>query len=268
MLSLFEHTFMQKALIGALLLSLLLPAIGTFVVARKSSLIADTLAHVSLLGIACTFLIGISPIVGTITAAILGALSFEILQGKKRIGTDALQALFLSGSLALALIISAFSPKGISQLESYLFGSLLTLKNVDLLWIGGVTLLTLFLLTRFWWGFLNISFDEDLAITTGYKVKSLRILMGLLIGLAIALAVPLVGSLLVGALMVIPVLSAIQIGQSFRGTFIISIGISLLSSVGGLIFSYYFDLPTSASIIVVNMLFFLFLAALRSLKTV
>lgn len=258
MFSLFEYDFMVRALSAAIIIGLLAPAVGTFLVIRRYSLLADTLSHVSLVGVALASLLNITPLVGALVASVAAALGMDKLRESKKIYGESVLALFLSGSLALALTLFSVS-KGLNGgIFSYLFGSITTVTVLDL-WIMfvfgfGVILLISLLFKKF---FL-LSYNEELAIANGLPTKFLNSLLMILAAFTVALSMQVVGVLLVGALMVIPVLAASQFAKSFIYTYVLAIIFSVLASVFGLVASFYLNLPSGAAIVLVALLIFIF----------
>ncbi|HEU0050860.1 MAG TPA: metal ABC transporter permease [Patescibacteria group bacterium] len=252
----FQYGFMDRAFIAGFIVAILAPLIGLFLVVRRYSLLADTLSHVSLVGVATGLLLGFNPLAGALGASTIAAIGMERLRTNRKIFGESILALFLSGGLALALVLLSLANGLNVSIFSYLFGSIATVTSQDLfvMVVCGVLIagLMLFLFRRF---FL-ISFDEELAKVNGLPVVYLNILLMVLAAATVALAMQVVGSLLVGALMVIPVLTAIQFGKGFKMTAALGIMISLLAVISGLIISFYLNLPSGASIVVLCLIFF------------
>jgi zinc transport system permease protein len=256
MLTIFQYDFMVRAFIAAIIIGSLAPVVGIFLVVRRYSLLADTLSHVSLVGVALASLFNVNPVVGALIASSLGALGMDRLRSSRKIYGESILALFLSGSLALALILFSFA-KGINAgIFSYLFGSITTVSFSDLIIILTFGVVVFTLTGLLFKKFFLVSYDEELAKANGLNVNFLNGLLMLLAAVTVALSMQVVGVLLVGALMVIPVLAASQFGKSFTRTLLISILISLMSSVAGLISSFYLNLPSGAAIVVVALIFF------------
>ncbi len=252
-----QYDFMIRALIAALAISILAPLVGIFLVVRRYSMLADTLAHVSLLGIAASSLFGVHPVAGALFASCLAALGMEKVKQNGILLGESILALFLSGSLALAVILFGLTRGLNANIVSYLFGSITTVNASDV-WIiacfgMAVLCITLILFKRF---FL-VSFDENLSRASGLRVHALNNVLMILAAITVSLAMKIVGILLVGALMVIPVITAIQYKKSFAYTTVLAILISVISAVSGLILSFYFDLPSGGVIVAITLLFFI-----------
>jgi zinc transport system permease protein len=256
MLDLFNYSFILRGLEAGLIIALVAPLIGIFLVLRRYSLIADTLSHVSLAGVAIGLLLNVNPLVTAIITSALASIGIERLRLSQKIYGESALALFLSGSLAVAIILIKLANGFTVDLFSYLFGSLVTVQTSDVMTIfisGLVVTITIFL---FYKELIFVTFDEDAAQVSGLPVKFLNILLIVLASLTVALAIPIIGVLLVSALIVIPVMSALQFGLGFNKTLFLAETISVLSVITGMIVSYYLDLPTGAVIVALNVLAF------------
>ena len=249
MLEILQYGFMVRALEAGLLVAIIAPLIGIFLVLRRYSLIADTLAHVSLFGVSLGLLLGVPPLATAFGVSAVSSVLIERLRLSKRVYSDAALSVFLSGSLASALLVLSLADGFSVNLFSYLFGSLVTVGQADLVMIasvGAVVLLAVFLLYK---ELLFVSFDEEGAQVAGIRTRLVNVLLIALAGLTVSIALPIVGVLLIAALIVIPVLTALQFRRSFATTLAIAETISILAVLSGIILSYYFDLSTGATIV-------------------
>ncbi|MBI2037647.1 MAG: metal ABC transporter permease [Candidatus Magasanikbacteria bacterium] len=256
MLEIFQYDFMIRAFIAGLIIAVLAPSIGIFLVVKRYSLLTDTLSHVSLVGVALGLLSGINPVLTAIAVSIIAALGMEKLRHAKKIFGESVLTLFLSGGLALSLIIFSAS-KGLNvNIFSYLFGSIATVSENDLKMMAGFGLFILLIIYFLFKRFFITAYDEELAQANGLPIKLLNITLMILAAITISISMRIVGALLVGALMVIPVLTATQFSKSFLKTFLYGIGISLLSVIIGLFASFYLNLPSGAAIVISALLLF------------
>ena len=249
MLDMFAYEFMQRAFIAGIFIAILASLSGTFVVLRRYSLISETLAHSALVGVAVGLVAGYNPLWVAVAVAIASAWLIEYLRSSFALYSDAILAILLSGSLALAVIIVSLGGAFNNSLFSYLFGSILSVSDSDLLTIiifGTLSLLFLLLFSR---ELYFIAYDEEVAKTSGVKVKFLNFLLVTVVAIIIALSIRVVGSLLIGALMVIPTVAALQYRVGFRSTMLISLFFALFSVIFGMSLSYYFSLPSGATIV-------------------
>jgi zinc transport system permease protein len=257
MFEIFQYDFMIRAFIAGSIIAILAPFIGIFLVVRRYSLMADTLAHVSLVGIAVGVLSGINPIVGALIASVIAAIGIDRLRGAKQIFGESVLALFLSGSLAIATVLLSLGGNYTATILSFLFGSITTVQSLDVAIIASVSLVVIFLLLFFYRQLFAVVFDEELAEASGIRARLFSTLLVVLAAMTVALSIRIVGALLVGALMIIPVLSAIRFGQSFRQSIVIAVTFSLVSVILGLFLSFYIGLPSGGTIVIVALGIFL-----------
>ncbi len=249
MLEMFEYEFMQRAFIAGIFIATLASLSGTFIVLRRYSLISETLAHSALVGVAVGLVAGYNPLWIAVVVAIVSAWLIEYLRSSFALYSDAILAILLSGSLAVAVIIVSLGGAFNNSLFSYLFGSILSISDSDVMTIiifGSLSLLFLLLFSK---ELYFIAYDEEVAKTSGVKVKSLNFLLVTVVAIIIALSIRVVGSLLIGALMVIPTVAALQYRVGFRATMLLSLFFALFSVVFGMMLSYYFSLPSGATIV-------------------
>jgi zinc transport system permease protein len=262
----FHYSFMVRAFLAGGCIGVIAPVIGTFLVAKRYSLMADSLAHVSLAGVALGLLLGLSPMITAILTAVLAAILVEYLRVRRGVSGEVALALLLSGGLALAIVLIGLG-KGFSvDLFSYLFGSITTVQTSDLWTIGilsGVVLTVIFSLYK---EFVYISFDEEAAKVSGVPTRALNMILIVLTALTVSISMRVVGVLLIGALMVIPVVTAMQLRQSFLKTIFASVLLSIVAVVGGLFFSYYLNLASGGAIVVFTLILFGFVTATSKIK--
>ena len=258
MLEMLSYSFMQNAFIAGFIIAILASVSGTFVVLRRYSMISETLAHSALVGVAVGLVAGYNPLWMAVIVALLSAWLIEYLRSSFALYSDAVLAILLSGSLALAVIIVSLGGAFNNSLFSYLFGSILSVSHEDLLVIVGVGSASLVLLLAFSKELYFIAYDEEVAQTSGIKVKMLNFLLVSVVAVIIALSIRVVGSLLIGALMVIPTVSALQFKQGFKKTTLIALAFALLSVFFGITLSYEFSLPSGATIVLCVLSIFIF----------
>lgn len=251
MLELLQYGFVVRGLVAGIIIAAIAPFIGIFLVLRRYSLIADTLSHVSFAGIAIGFLFGINPIITAIIASVLSSIAIERLRISKKVYGESALSLFLSGSLAIAIVLISFYHGFNTNLTNYLFGSIVTVQQSDLYVIAIVSCIVIMLLVGFYKELIYISFDEDAAIVSGIPVRLINIILIVLAALVVALSIPIIGILLISALIVIPVLTALQFRKSFKATLIIAETVSVVSVIAGIITSFYLNLSTGGTIVLI-----------------
>lgn len=263
MLELFQHSFMVRALIAGALVGVICPALGTFLVLRRLALIADTLAHVALAGVAVGLVTGTSPFIFAIIASTLAAGAIEWLRSTGRVLGDVALALFLYAALAVAIVLISLDHGLNANLFSFLFGSILTVTATDLWLIGGLAVVVLLTVLVFYPELLQTTFDQELATVSGLRVRWVNLLLAVLTGVTVALAMRIVGVLLVGALMVIPVIASLQISRGFRTTVVVAVVLGLVAVIIGLVAAYYLSLAAGGAIVLAALVVLLWAVVVR-----
>jgi zinc transport system permease protein len=256
MLEIFQYDFMIRAFVAGLIVAVIAPLIGIFLVVRRFSLIADTLSHVSLVGIAFGLLFKINPVFTALITTIAASIGIEKIRKSRQIFEESVLAVFLSGSLATALLIISFGNGFNVNLFSYLFGSITTVTQQDVYTIFGFGIITILAVWLFYKELFFTSFDEDLAQVQGVNVNFFNTLLIALAAVTISLSMRIVGILLTSALMIIPVLTAMQWAKSFLSTLMLSMVFSVTSIIVGLFASYYLNLSAGGSIVEVTLIQF------------
>lgn len=264
MLDIFQYSFVVRGLEAGVIIALIAPFIGIFLVLRRYSLIADTLSHVSLAGVAVGLLLNINPIFTAIGASVLSSFVIEKLRISKKVYGESALAIFLSGSLALAIVLISLAHGFSVDLFNYLFGSIVTVKQSDVFIIGLLGAMVIFLLLAFYKELVYITFDEEAAQISGIPTRFVNILLITLAALTVSLAIPIIGILLISALIVIPVVTALQLHTSFKKTIIYAELISLFSVMSGIFVSFYLNLSTGGTIVLIALFIFGFVYVLKS----
>lgn len=267
MFEIFQYDFMVRALVAGVAISIVAPLLGTFLVVRRYSLIADTLAHVSLMGVAVSLLVGTQPLLTAVVLTVLFSLGIEWLRRAGNLYGESVLAIFLSGSLAVTTILLSVGDGFNRDLFSYLFGSITTVAPADLPLMIALAIIILIVVGVFYRQLFAVALNEDLARASGIRVDRYNTLLIVLTALVVSMAMRVVGVLLIGALVVMPVLTAMQLRQSFRDTLILAVSFSLIAVISGLILSYSFDLATGGTVVLVALGLLLGSMALRKLAS-
>ena len=257
MFDLFSYSFVIRGFEAGIIIGIIAPLIGIFLVLRRYSLIADTLSHVSLAGVAVGLLMKINPLLTAIAAAVISSVLIERLRLSKRVYGESALSIFLSGSLALAIVLISLSGGFSVDLFNYLFGSIVTVKQTDVYIIGTLGAIVIATISIFYKELVFATFDEEAAKVSGIPTRFLNLLLIVLTALTVALAIPIVGVLLIAALIVIPVVTALQFKKSFSQTLVIAEGISLFSVIAGIITSFYLNLSTGGTIVLITIALFI-----------
>lgn len=253
-----SYDFMIRAFLAGIIIAILAAISGSFIVLRRYSMITETLAHSALVGVAVGVIAGASPLWMAVIAALISAWTIEYLRSSFDLYSDSVLAIILSGSLALAVIIVSLAGAFNSSLFSYLFGSILSVTQEDLVTMSVFGVIALTLLAAFYRELYFIAYDEEVARTSGIKVDMLNFLLVSIVAIIIALSIRIVGTLLIGAMMVIPTVAALQFKQGFAKTILLALLFSLLSVVVGMSSSYVFSLPSGATIVLTLLFVFIF----------
>jgi zinc transport system permease protein len=249
--------FMRLAFGAGIVVGILAPTVGFFLVQRELSLIGDGIGHVAFAGVAAGYLLGISPTWTALVAAVAGAAAIEWLRARRRqAGDQALAIVFYTG-IALGVVLIASAGALNANLFAYLFGSILTVTRADLVVIASLGLGALLLVGVLLRGLVAVSLDEEGARVAGLRVGLLNALVSMLAALTIGVSMRIVGILLIAALMVLPVAAAQRVAWSLRSTIAVAIGFGLASVLAGLTLSYYADLPPGGTIVLTGAALFL-----------
>ncbi|WDH97395.1 metal ABC transporter permease [Paenibacillus urinalis] len=241
--------FFQRALAGGILIGITAPLIGLFLVLRRLSMIGDTLSHVTIAGVALGFLLGVYPIAVGLVFAVLASFAIEKLRKAYKSYAELSIAIIMSGGVALASLFFTLGKGYNGDVMSYLFGSIYTLDMTDLTVVGIVTVIVIAVVSIFHKEFFLLSFEEDAAAVTGLPTKLLNMLLTVMTALVISTAIKIVGALLVSALLTIPVAVSLLIARSFRSSIILSVIISEIAVIAGLIIAGVWNLAPGATIV-------------------
>jgi len=255
--SLLQYAFVTRALEAGLIVGFIAPLIGIFLVLRRYSLIADTLSHVSLAGLAIGSVLGLNPVLTALGVTMLSSLGIERLRVSKKVYGESALALFLSGGLALAIVLLSLSHGFNTNLLNYLFGSILTVTTTDVITICVLAVVVALALALFFKELVYITFDEEAARVSGIPLRFINTLFVLLAALTVSIAIPIVGVLLIAALIVIPVVTALQLRKSFALTLVFAESISLFSVISGILLSLFFNLATGGTIVLIMLVVFI-----------
>jgi len=257
MLEIFEYEFMQRAFVVGISLSFLSAILGSFIVLKRYSMLPDTLSHVALLGVGIGLVTNTSPLYVPIIVATLSAIAIEYLRYKRQLYSDAILSIFLSGALAIAVILINLSNGFNASLFSYLFGSITAVSDEEVVLSVVVTIVTIILIYGSYRQLLYATLDEQSAKASGINVFWLNLMLVTLSAIAIALSIRIVGILLISALMVLPISTALLFRVNFNKTILLTSLFSLLSVISGLFLSFYLGIPTGAIIVLVALVFFI-----------
>lgn len=244
-----ESEFMRLAFATGAVVGLLAPAVGFFLVQRNMSLIGDGIGHTAFAGVAAGYLLGVSPVLTALVAAVGGAVGIEWLRSRRRAAGDQALALLFYTGIALGVVLASSADALDVDLFAFLFGSILTVTRADVALVAVLGLAGLLALGLLYRALAAVVIDEEGARVAGVPVAALNVVVAGLAGLTIGLSMRIVGILLIAALMVLPVIAAGRVAWSMRSAMLLSMGIGLASVFAGLSVAYYADWPPGGAIV-------------------
>lgn len=265
MFDFWAYDFMQRAFLAGLIVALLCPTIGIYLVLRRLSMIGEMFAHVSLAGVALGLFTGIYPLASALGLSLVAAAALEVLRKTYRILGDLAIAIMISAGIGLAVVLISLSRAFNADLFSFLFGSLIAITANDLRLIAFIGVLVLALVTFLQKELFFIAFDEEAARAAGVRVDLVNMVFVAATALTIAAAMRVVGILLVSSMITVPVAAALQLGRSFRTTVIYSYLFALTSVILGLFVAYHANLATGGSIVLISVGLFIISALVTKL---
>lgn len=269
----FKYAFVINSLLSALFIGPILGGLGTMVVTKRMAFFSESIGHAALTGIALGVLLGEpyeSPYIMLFTYCVVFAILINFTRNRTKMSSDTLIGIFLSISIALGgtLIIFVSSKVNSHMLESVLFGSILTVSDRDLLVLFFSTILLILIVIPNFNKMLLSSFNTNVAVVKGVRVKLLEYLFILLITLVTISSIKIIGASLVEALFLIPAASAKNLSKSIKSFFVYSIIFALISCILGILLPLYFDvtIPSGGSIILIASVIFFITVIIKNLK--
>lgn len=245
-----HYEFMRIALVVAILLGLALPLIGSGVVFKRLSSSGDALAHTSLAGVAIGLAAGLNPLLISVIACIVSFLIIEALRRKFAKFSEIGVVVVLSAAIGIAGILSTYTKQ--ANFDSYLFGSILLISDVELYVVIGLTAVIVLLSVFFYGPFMSILYSENEAKISGTKVGVINFIHSLLLAITVAVGAKVVGSLVVSSMIVLPTAIALQFKRGYKWTLVISIIMGIIATTGGLVISYYLEWKPGATIVLLS----------------
>ncbi|WP_234958826.1 metal ABC transporter permease [Sporanaerobacter sp. PP17-6a] len=250
-MSIFQYSFMQRAFIVGILISVITPCIGVIVVLKRMSMIGDALSHSSLAGVTAGLAFGINPIASAVIFSIMSAFGMERIRKSFPRYSEISIAVITSMGVGIAGILSGFV-KNAASLNSFLFGSIVAITDFELFMVIGLSFLVIFVFILLYKELFYTTFDEESAKFSGVPVKSINFVFTLLTAITISISSRAVGTLVISSLIVLPVASAMQITKSYKQTVILSIIFAVFSTISGLYISYYANFKPGGTIVLIG----------------
>jgi zinc transport system permease protein len=262
-LSFFELDFIRSALVAGVVVGAAAPAIGTFVVQKRLSLIGDGIGHVAFAGVAFALWLDVSPLAAALAFAVLGAIGIDVMRRRSPEEADMGLALFFYGSIALGAVVAQLGGSFNASLLGILFGQVLSVTTGELVTIVVLAVLILAAVAGTYRGLVAVAIDEEAAIVRGLPVGALNAGLMMLTALTIGVGMRVVGILLIAAMMVLPVGVARNVVRSFKATLVTASAIGAACAVAGIAVSYAADTAPSGTIVLVAVAAYLLSDAYR-----
>lgn len=262
----FSYTFMVRALVVGIAISICASLVGISLVLRKNSMIGDGLAHTAFGAFALAIVFNFAPLWFSLPIVILASFIILRLSKNQKVHGDAIIALLSASSLAIGTIAISIV-KGVNiDLNSYLFGSVLSLNQSDT-WLSIIVAILVILLYIFTHNrIFAITFDEEFSKSIGVKTNFYNIIFAIICSIVVVLGMRLLGALLISSLIIFPAISAMQFANSFKKVTIYAVVISVIAFVLGLVISYLAALPTGSTIVIINLIFLIMALICRKIN--
>lgn len=264
--ALMNYTFLQHAVISAVLISIVSGIIGTIIMEKKMVMMSGGIAHTSFGGIGLGYFLGISPMIGALSFAIAASFGIATIQRKQQTNSDILIGLFWSIGMAAGIMFIAFTPGYPPDMSTYLFGDILTVSRSDLWMMLVLDAIVVFFIYSLFNVFKAYLFDDEFSSVQGVKTLWLEYLLFFLIALTIVVLIRVVGFILVIALLSAPTAIAKYFTNDLKKMMLLASSLSLLFSLIGLWISYKLNVPSGASIILLSGFTYLFLTVWKRYK--
>lgn len=263
-----SYPFLVRAFIVGSLVALCCALLGVSLVLKGFSMIGDGLSHVSFGAMTVAMALNVTPLPFALPIVVFSAFCLLKVQNNSKIKGDSAIALISSSSLAIGLMAASLTTGLNSDVYSYMFGSILSMQKSDVILSVSLSVLVLFLFVFCYHKIFAITFDENFAKASGIPVSGFNMLLAFLSAVTIVLGMRMMGAMLISSLILFPCLISRQLFQNFLGVTICSGILSFISFTIGMILSYQFDAPVSASIVLVNLFFLLFFMAIQKFITI
>ena len=264
-----SYGFLQRALVAGSLIAVLCSVLGVFLVLRRLSLIGDGLAHVTFGSVALALFLGFHSALTTVAAipcVLLASLGILRLTEKAKIYGDTAIGIVSSLGIAIGVLLASMAGGFNVDLFSYLFGNILSISTTELLLSAGLFLVVLVSVALNYNELFAITFDEELAKSAGISTKRINSVLVLLTALTVVLAMKVVGIMLISALLILPAVSALQLAKGFKTAIFSAALIGMGTVIIGIFLSFVMNLPTGATIVLVNFAFFALTFVIKILR--
>jgi zinc transport system permease protein len=257
MLELFTYGFIQRAILTGIFVGTACAVLGVFLVLRRYALIGHGLTHVAFGGVAVGLLFGRQPFWAALIVTLLSSFGILKLQERMKIYADVAIGIVSAVGMAVGIVIASIAGGFNVDLMSYLFGSILTIGMSEFIVSIVISCIVIVFILLFYHDLFAMTFDEESARTMGIKVDRYNYFFAAVSAFVVVVGMRVVGLLLVAALMILPATTSLQVSRTFRGSLIISALAAVISVVVGIVISFWLDLPSGGTIVLVNFALFI-----------
>lgn len=259
----FSYSFIVKAFAVGILVSICSSLLGVTLVLKRYSMIGDGLSHVGFGALAIATALGMAPLAVTIPVVLVAAFFLLKISSSGKIRGDAAIAIISSGALALGILVSSLTSGMNTDLFNYMFGSILSLTNADAILSIAISIVVIVLYLLFYNRIFAVTFDEEFAKSQGVNTGIYNMLIAALTAVTVVLGMRMMGSLLISSLIIFPAISAMTICKKYKKVVIFSVIISVLCFIFGMFISYFFETPTGATIVAINLITLIILKIIK-----
>ena len=265
-IEMFSYTFILRAIIVGVLVSLCASLLGVSLVLKRYSMIGDGLSHVGFCTLAIATVLNLSPLMVSIPITIIVAFLLLRLNESSKIKGDSAIAMISSGAMAFGILLISTTTGVNSDVSNYLFGSILAMSNIDLYISVISSIIVIIIYILFYNKIFAVTFDESFAKGIGIKANTYNGIIAALTAITIVIGMRIVGSLLMSSLIIFPTITAMIISKKFKSVTITAAIISVITFFIGIYISYSYNFPTGASIVLINIIVYFFFNLIYKLK--
>ena len=257
LLEMFTYPFILRAFVVGILVALCAALLGVPLVLKRYSMIGDGLSHVSFGALSIALACGWAPLPVSIPVVVLAALGLLRMTERSRMGADAAIAVVSASALAVGVVVTSLTTGMTTDVDSYMFGSILAMSRSDVILSVTLALCVLALYILFYHKLFSVTLDESFARATGVRVGTYKTILSVLTALTVVLGMRMMGAMLLSSLIIFPALSAMRVFKSFRSVVCFAAGLSVVCFCLGLTGSYLLSTPVGATVVVCDLATFL-----------
>lgn len=266
LLKMLSYPFMQRALVVGILVSLCAALLGVSLVLKRYSMIGDGLSHVGFGSLAIATALGFAPLAFTISVVVLAAFLLLRMNESSKIKGDAAIGLISSSALAIGVITVSWSSGMNTDVNNYMFGSILAMSDEDVVLSVVLSIVVLLLFVLYYNRIFAVTFDETFARATGVRAELYNMLLAFLTAITTVLGMRMMGALLISSLLIFPALTSMRLCHTFQSVVICSAVLSVVCFLLGMSLSFFLSSPAGATVVIVNLLAFLIFSAIARIR--